>query len=174
MSEIRTSEIRNKFCSVFQMEYADYRHLLRTKNYEINTSKNLYGHFQFLYSLLFIFQETMQPKRPRWVKMINCTTIFVCGNMQTWMLFYLMHSGSTMLTIKYFFGPSWDLSDISIQWMSEIQTSLDFRQFIFVPFPDSSDFRLSEILNKTFWFRTLFSVWNLNSINSTWDKKFGF
>ena len=36
-----------------------------------------------------------------------------------------------------------------IQWMSEFRTSLDFRQFSCVPFPDSLDFRhfhLSEIL----------------------------
>ena len=30
MSEIRTSEIRTKFCSVFQAERSDFRHLLLT------------------------------------------------------------------------------------------------------------------------------------------------
>ena len=34
--------------------------------------------------------------------------------------------------------------------MYEIQTSLDFRQFIFVPYPDSPNFRQSKIQTKTF------------------------
>ena len=33
---------------------------------------------------------------------------------------------------------------------------------------------VSEIRNKPFRFRTLFSVWNLNPKKSQWDKKFGF
>ena len=41
-----------------------------------------------------------------------------------------------------------------IQWMSEIRTSLDFRHFIYIPFPDSLDFGQS--LNK-------FSIFSLQS-----------
>ena len=33
------------------------------------------------------------------------------------------------------------LDSLAVQWMSEYRTSSDFRQFSWVPFPDSSDFR---------------------------------
>ena len=36
------------------------------------------------------------------------------------------------------------------------------------------DFTVSEIQIKTFRFRTLLSVWNMNSKKSKWDKKIGF